>query len=69
MNLLKMHENSIHCDFFDLLMSYSLNPQITLPTRFTETKGTLIDNINMYSRINNQSINLQYSVNYSLLQT
>ena len=40
-----MHENSIHCDFFDLLMSYSLNPQITLPTRFTETKGTLIDNI------------------------
>ena len=44
-NLLKMHENSIHCDFFDLLMSYSLNPQINLPTRFTETKGTLIDNI------------------------
>ena len=44
-NLLKMHENSIHCDFFDLLMSYSLNPQINLPTRFTETRGTLIDNI------------------------
>ena len=33
-----------YCDFFDLLMSYSLDPQITLPTRFTETKGTLIDN-------------------------
>ena len=31
--------------FFDLLMSNSLNPQITLPTRFTETNGTLIDNI------------------------
>ena len=44
-NLLKMHENSIHCDFFDLIMSYSLNPRINLPTRFTETKGTLIDNI------------------------
>ena len=44
-NLLKMHDNSIHCDFFDLLMSYSLNPRITLPTRFTETKGTLIYNI------------------------
>ena len=44
-NLLKMHENSIYCDFFDLLMSNSLNPQITLPTRFTETDGTLIDNI------------------------
>ena len=26
-------------------MSNSLNPQITLPTRFTETNGTLIDNI------------------------
>ena len=44
-NLLKMHENSIYCDFFDILMSNSLNPQITLPTRFTETNGTLIDNI------------------------
>ena len=44
-NLQKMHENSIHCDLFDLLMSYCLNPQSTLPTRFTETKGTLIDNI------------------------
>ena len=45
-NILKMHENSMYCDFFDLLMSNSLNPQITLPTRFTiETNGTLIDNI------------------------
>ena len=44
-NLLKMHEHSIHCDFFDCLMSYRLNPQITLPSRFTETKGTMIDNI------------------------
>ena len=44
-NLLKMHENSIYCDFFDLLMSNSLNPHITLPTRFTKTNGTLIDNI------------------------
>ena len=44
-NLLKIHENSINCDFFDLLMSYTLNPQINLPTRFTETKGTVIDNI------------------------
>ena len=30
-NLLKMHENSIYCDLFDLLMSYSINPQITVP--------------------------------------
>ena len=33
-------------------MSYSLNPQITLPTRFTETKGTLIDNkTNIFSKL------------------
>ena len=44
-NLLKMHENLIYCDFFDILMSNSLKPQITLPTRFTETNRTLIDNI------------------------
>ena len=40
-----MLENAIHCDVFDILMLYRLNPQITMPTRFTETKGTLIDNV------------------------
>ena len=33
-----------HCSrFFDLLTSFNLFPQITLPTRFTTCNGTLID--------------------------
>ena len=32
-------------EFFDLVMSHSLTPQITLPTRLTSYNGTLIDNI------------------------
>ena len=44
-NLLKMHENRMYCDFFDLLMAHNLCPQITLPTRFSNKNGTLIDNI------------------------
>ena len=31
--------------FFDRIISHSLYPQITLPTRFTRTTGTLIDNL------------------------
>ena len=40
-----MHENIMYCDFFDLLMARNLCPQITLPTRFSNKNGTLIDNI------------------------
>ena len=43
-NLLKINENRIYSDFFDTLISHSLYPQITFPTRFTKTNGTLIDN-------------------------
>ena len=43
-NLLKINEQE-HCStFFDMLTSFSLFPQITLPTRFTTCTGTLIDN-------------------------
>ena len=44
-NLLKVNENIVYGEFLDLLMSLSLNPQITLPTRFSTNNGTLIDNI------------------------
>ena len=44
-NLLKMHEHIMYCDFFDILMAHNLCPQITLPTRFSNKNGTLIDNI------------------------
>ena len=34
----------IYNSYFDSLISHSLFPQITFPTRFTRTNGTLIDN-------------------------
>ena len=44
-NLLKLNEDELISDFFDLLTSHSMYPQITLPTRFSERHGTLIDNL------------------------
>ena len=43
-NLLKLNDNEIYSNFFDTLVSHGLYPQITFPTRFTRTNGTLIDN-------------------------
>ena len=43
-NLLKLNENDMFSSFFDTVISHSLYPQITLPTRFTRAMGTLIDN-------------------------
>ena len=43
-NLFKINDNKVYSNFFDTLISHSLYPQITLPTRFTRTNGTLIDN-------------------------
>ena len=42
-NLLKLNENDIYNSYFDALISHSLFQQITFPTRFTRTNGTLID--------------------------
>ena len=44
-NLLKLNDNEIYSNFFDTLVSHSLYPQITLPTRFSRTHGTLIENL------------------------
>ena len=43
-DLLKQNESNVE-NFIDSLSSYSLNPYITLPTRFNLTSKTLIDNI------------------------
>ena len=40
-NLLKIIENEVYSKFFDTLNLY---PHIIVPTRFTRTNGTLIDN-------------------------
>ena len=45
LNLLKINESEICCEFFYLLTSQSLFPHITLPTRLTNGGGTLIDNL------------------------
>ena len=48
-NMLKINEHE-HCsNFFDMLTSFSLFPQITFPTRFSDRKGTLIDNFFLYT--------------------
>ena len=44
-NLLKINENDMFSSFFSTVISHSLYPQINLPTKFTRTTGTLIDNL------------------------
>ena len=44
-NLLKISEKIMYANFFDMLTANSLLPNITCPTRFTQTSATLIDNI------------------------
>ena len=43
-NLLKINEKLKISEYFDMLMEHSFYPKITVPTRLTNTKGTLIDN-------------------------
>ena len=43
-NLLKINEKEIFCEFLKSLISHSYFPKITFPTRFSRTTGTLIDN-------------------------
>ena len=49
-NVLQCNENNHVDDFLNMLMSFSLLPLITKPTRVTETTSTLIDNIFSNSR-------------------
>ena len=44
-DLLKINDRPIFSDYFDMLMSNSFYPKITLPTRLSNNHGTLIDNI------------------------
>ena len=44
-NLLKINEKNIVGEFFDMLISNRFYPHITLPTRFSNNNGTLIDNL------------------------
>ena len=42
--LLKLNENNIVSNFFDIISSQMFHPTITLPTRFSDKRCTLIDN-------------------------
>ena len=44
-NLLKINERELFCEFFEHLIAQGFLPKIMFPIRFTRTKGTLIDNI------------------------
>ena len=43
-NLLKINEREIFSEFYDTMISHGYCPKITLPTRFSNRNGTLIDN-------------------------
>ena len=43
-NLLKINERNIYGEFFDSLTGLSIYPKVTLPTRFSNRNGSLIDN-------------------------
>ena len=57
LNLLDFNMSNNVTDFLDFMMSSSYYPRITLPTRLTNRKGTLIDNIfiKLTENFNNQT--------------
>ena len=44
LDLLKLNENNIVSNFFDIITSQMFHPTITLPTRFSDKRCTLLDN-------------------------
>ncbi len=54
-DLLKINECQIFVDFFDTLTENSFYPKITLPTRFSNKHGTLIDNL--FCKLTDSTIN------------
>ena len=50
-NLLRLNEREKFQEFYDMFVTNSLYPEITLPTRFSKNNATLIDQIfSRYSR-------------------
>ena len=56
LNILKINNDELCNEFFDLIASHSLLPQITLPTRLSLTSDTLIDTSLCKSHISIQPI-------------
>ncbi len=55
LDLLKINERQVFGDFFDTLTENSFYPKITLPTRFSNKHGTLIDH--MFCKLTDLTIN------------
>ncbi len=53
--LLKVNEKEVFGEFFDALTENSFYPKITLPTRFSNKHGILIDNL--FCKLTDKSIN------------
>ena len=62
-NLLKLNEREKFQEYYDLLASQNIFPQITLPTRFSKKNATLIDQI--FCRL---SANVSHSMSGILLR-
>ena len=59
-DLLKINQRPIFSEFYDILTANSCIPKITLPTRLTETSGTLIDNCFLQAHQYNNRISCRY---------
>ena len=62
-DLLKLNDRHKYTDLFDNMLSISLFPKITLPTRISNTSCTLIDNI--YCRLSNNTMDLSSGIVHS----
>ena len=62
-NLLQLEERQKYCDFFDLMLSHSLYPKITFPTRIGTQSCTLIDNI--YCKLSQNTLHSKAGVIFS----
>ena len=59
-NLLQLHERLKFQQFFDELLSHSLYPKITFPTRLGTQSSTLIDNI--YCKLSQNTVNSEAGI-------
>ena len=56
-DLLKMNERQLYGEFFDLMLSSSFFPQITLPSRFSKKSAALLDQIFVKNRFVDKNVN------------
>ncbi len=57
-----MKKNQI-CEYFDMFTNHSFYPKITLPTRFSNTHGTLIDNF--FCKLSESTIDTMFIKKFS----